>query len=275
MLKVIGATLKYPRYVREFFLHFSDQLRRRKQSIILQSYQWFGITILCFFLIYGTATLALYTITSYIASSAHSDFQADYGEWTVMTIPRVDSKIIEEIQKDNPNNPNVYINPEEIDPYKVPFITIQNPSGNEEPPIGNSPLPSPVPSEPTNTQSPNRSPASTPTVVNTDTFSPTPSPSQINPPAPPTSTQAPTNLPAPPTPTLQPTNSSPPPTPTLQPTNSSPPPTPTLQPTNSPPPPTPTLQPTNSPPPPTPTLQPTNTPAPPTSTSPPTPTNQP
>ena len=262
MFKVLDATLDYPKDFRELLERVVDQLRHSKRTIIRQSIQWFSITTVCFIFIYSIATLALYTLTSYITLPAHSDLHADYGEWMVMTIPRVDPEIIEEIKRDNHQNPEVYMNPEEIVPYEDPFIIMQNQPRNEEPPISNSSQPTTVASEPTNTRSPDRSPTSTPNVAKTATSSPTPTPSQTDPPAPLTSTSQPTNTSVPPTPTPQPSKTPTPPTSTQPPTN-----TPALS--------TPTLPPTNTPAPPMPTLSPTNTPAPPTSTSPPTPTNQP
>jgi hypothetical protein len=203
MLKVLDATLDYKKDVRELLQRFLDQLRRSKRSILSHFIQWTSITTVCFLLVYSTGTLALYTITPYRSKPAHSDLQTDYGEWVVVFVPRVDPDIVQEIKMDNPQNPEVFKNPEEMDPYEDPFIIIQGQPGNEQPPILDTPQPPRDALEPTNTRSPDRAPTSTPIV----TESPTPTPTLIltvtptNTPAP---TQAPTNTPVPPTPTSPP-----------------------------------------------------------------------
>jgi hypothetical protein len=202
MLKVLDATLDYKNDVQEFLQRFFDQIRRSKQSIILHTIQWTSIAIVCFLLVYSTGTLALFTITPYSTGPAHSDLQADYGEWPVALVARVDPDIVEEIKRDNPQNPEVFLSPQEMDPYEDPFIIIKDNPGNEEPPILDTPQPTPVASEPTNTKTPDQSPTSTPIM----TESPTPTPTLVLTTATitPAPTQAPTNTPIPPNPTSPP-----------------------------------------------------------------------
>ena len=203
MLKVIDVTLDYPKDVQELVQRVFDQLRRSKRTFLLHSIQWLSIWVAIFLLFYGTGTLALYGITPPSTGPARSDLQADYGEWMVMVIPRVDPEIIDEIKRDKPQNPEVFMNPETVNLDEDPFIIIQGQPGNGEPPIIMTSLPTTVVSEPTSTRSPDQSPTSTPIV----TESPTPMPTLVlttKPTNTPVPTQPPTNTPVPPNPTSPP-----------------------------------------------------------------------
>jgi len=198
MLKVMDVTLDYQKDVQELVQRVFDQLRRGKRTIFQHIIQWLSIWIAIFLLIYCTGTFALYGITPPSTGPASSDLQADYGEWMVMVIPRVDPEIIEEIKKDQPQNPEVFMDPEAVNPDEDPFIIIQGQPGNGEPPILDTPLPTTVASEPTSTRSPDQSPTPTPTLVLTTTPTNTPVPTQ-----PPTNTPVPPNPTSPPPPTDQ------------------------------------------------------------------------
>lgn len=203
MLKVLDVTLDYRKDVRELSDRVLDQLRRSKRTILLHSIQWISITTACFLLIYGIGTLALYNISLPSTGPARSDLQADYGEWTILAIPRIESEIIEEIKRDKPQNPEVFMNPDAVNPDEDPFIIIQDQQGNGDPPILDVPIPTTVASEPTSTRSPVQSP--TPTPIETE--SPTPTPIlilTIKPTNTPNPTQRPTNTPLPPNPTSPP-----------------------------------------------------------------------
>ncbi len=203
MLKVLDVTLNNRRDVLELLERLIDLLRRYKRTILLHSIQWLSIWIVIFLLIYGTGTLALYGIALPSTGPARSDLRADYGEWMVVVISRVDPEIIEEIKRDKPQNPDVFMNPEAVNPDEDPFIILQDQPGNGEPPILDTPQPATVASEPTNTKSPDQSPTSTPIV----TESPTPTPTlmlTITPTNTPVPTQPPTNTPVPPNPTSPP-----------------------------------------------------------------------
>lgn len=193
MLKVIDVTIDYKNEGRELIERLIGQLRHSKRTIFQQSIQWISITTVCFLLIYASGTLALYTLTPPRTEPALSDLHADYGEWTVVLVSRVDPDIVEEIKRDNPQNPEVFTNPKEIDPNDDPFIITQGKEGNEEPPILDIPQPTPTASEPTSTRSPDRSPTPTPTLILTITPTNTPAP-----------TQSPTNTPVLPNPTSPP-----------------------------------------------------------------------
>ena len=203
MLKVLDATLVYPNDVRELLGRVLDQLRRSKRTIFQHSIQWLSIWIVIFLLIYGTGTLALYGISPPSTGPARSDLQADYGEWMVMVIPRVDPEIIVEIKRDKPQNPEVFMNPETVNLDEDPFIIIQGRPGNGEPPIIMTSLPTTVVSEPTSTRSPDQSPTSTPIVTESPTQMPTLvlTTTPTNTPVP---TQSSTNTPVPPNPTSPP-----------------------------------------------------------------------
>jgi cell division protein FtsN len=209
MLEVLNVPLNNRRDVLELLERLIDSLRRHKLAIFVQSIQWLSIWIVIFLLIYGTGTLALKSITLSSTGPARSDLQADYGVWTVKLIPRIDPEIVEEIMRDRPQNPEIFMNPDAVNPDEDPFIIIQDQQGNGKPPILDTPLPTTVASEPRNTSTPEQSPTSTPIV----TESPTPTPTTMPPISPtntPEPTQAPTNTPVPQNPT------SPPPPPTEQ-----------------------------------------------------------
>ena len=99
---MLDVTLNNRRGLPELLERVLDQLRRGKRTIFLHSIQWLSIWIAIFLLISGTGSLALNGITLPSTGPARSDLQADYGEWMVMVIPRVDPEIIEEIKRDKP-----------------------------------------------------------------------------------------------------------------------------------------------------------------------------
>lgn len=203
MLKVIDVTLDYKNEVGELIERRLEQLRRSKRTIHLHGIQWISITTVCFLLIYGTGTLALNSITPPSTGPARSDLQADYGEWMVQIIPRVDPEIVEEIKRDNPNNSEVFKDPEEMDPYKDPFIIIQGQEDKDEPPILDPHQPTAIASEPTNTRTPEQSPTATPIGLESPTPTPTTMPT-ISPTNTPIPTQPATYTPVPPNPTSPP-----------------------------------------------------------------------
>lgn len=209
MLEVLNVPLNNRRDVLELLERLIDSLRRHKLAIFVQSIQWLSIWIVIFLLIYGTGTLALKSITLSSTGPARSDLQADYGEWKVLFLHRVDPEIVEEIERDSSENPEVFMNPDAVNSDDEPFISIPGNKGEQEPPVSDSPLPTVAASEPRNTSTPEQSPTSTPIV----TESPTPTPTTMPPISPtntPEPTQAPTNTPVPQNPT------SPPPPPTEQ-----------------------------------------------------------
>ncbi len=203
MLEVLNVPLNNRRDVLELLELLIDSLRRHKFAIFVQSIRWLSFWIAIFLLIYGTGTLALYGIALPSTGPARSDLHADYGVWTVNLIPRIDPEIVEEIMRDRPQNPEIFMNPDAVNPDEDPFIIIQDQQGNGKPPILDTPLPTTVASEPTSTRSPEQSPPSTPIV----TESPTPTPTTMPPISPtntPVPTQSPSNTPGPPNPTSPP-----------------------------------------------------------------------
>ena len=205
MLKVLNVPLNNRRDVLELLERLTDPLRRHKSSIFSQSIQWLSIWIVIYLLIYGTGTLALNSITLPSTGPARSDLQVDYGEWMVMVIPRVDPEIVEEIERDSPENPEVFMNPDAVNSDDEPFISIPGNKGGQELPVSDSPLATVVVSEPMNTSTPEQSPTLTPIV----TESPTPTPTTMPPISPTNShepTQSPSNTPVPPNPTSPPPN---------------------------------------------------------------------
>jgi hypothetical protein len=203
MLKVLNVPLNNRRDIRELLERLTDPLRRNKSSIAFQSTQWLSIWTVIFLLIHGTGTLALNSITLSSTGPARSDLQAEYGEWKVMVISSVDPEIVEEIKRDKPQNPEVFVTPEARNPDEGTFIIIQGQEGPHEPPILDAPLPTTIASEPTNTNAPEQSPTSTPIVTESPTLTPTTMPS-ISPTNTPLPTQSPTNTPVPPNPTSPP-----------------------------------------------------------------------
>ena len=203
MLEVLNVPLNNRRDVLELLELLINSLRRHILAIFVQSIRWLSYWIVIFLLIYGTGTIALYGIALPSTGPARSDLHADYGAWTVNLIPRIDPEIVEEIMRDRPQNPEVFMNPEARNPDEDPFIIIQDQQGNGKPPILDTPLPTTVASEPTSTRSPEQSPPSTPIV----TESPTPTPTTMPPISPtntPVPTQSPTNTPVPQNPTSPP-----------------------------------------------------------------------
>jgi hypothetical protein len=208
MFKVIDITLDYQHDVRKPLHQFFKQLRRSKRTIFLRCSIWIGIAITNFLLIYSCGTLGLHNIPTTSSGQARSNLRADYGEWTIAFIPGFVSDIIEDIKLDNTQSPEVFKDPEVIDPYEGPFVN-QGQVGNEEPPIIVTHQPTPTAPEPMNTRLPNRSPTTTQIVLETVTptltlmppVSPTYTPAPMNTPA---NTPVPTNPTSPPSSTNQP-----------------------------------------------------------------------
>jgi len=258
MFTVLDVTISNRRDVLELFERLLDLLHLHKLTILRQCTRWIILTVFIFFLIYGVGTLALYNITPPNPYPAYSDLEANYGEWTAMVIPPINPEIIDEIKKDKPQNPKIFMNPDAVNPDEDPFIIIQDRSVNNELPILDTPIPTNVASEPTSSSSLGHSPTLTPVASLTPTSTPALILTITQTSTPPLS-QSPTYTADPPTQTLPPTVTLAPPTPTLPPTNTADPPTPTLPPTDTADPPTPTLPPTNTADPPTPTSPPTST----------------
>ena len=248
MLKVLDANLSYPKDFRQLLQRLFERLLLNKGTIFAHSVLWISISVFIFLLIFAAGTLGLNSIKYQDTGSVESGISADYGEWLVLDISPIDPEIILDIKRDNPQNPEVFKNPEVINSDEDPFIITQDQSENNEAPILGKPISATVYPESTSSGPQGHSPTLTPVV----SLTPTPTATLIL--------------------TVTPTNT---PLPTHSPTNTPVPPTPTSPPTNTPIPPTPTSPLINTPIPPTPTLPPTNTPAPPTATLPPTPTNQP
>jgi hypothetical protein len=176
-------------------------------QILVNSVQWISITLICFLLIYGAGTFGLYGSIATSNSPTRSKLTADYGEWAGTSIPRLKSGIVDEIMRDNPQNPEAFLKPLMRQVNQYPIAIVQDYSGDDEPPKLESLLITPISTEPTSTTSPDPSPTSELPVV-TQTPQPTPTLSvSIEPTNTPTNspsqTQLPTNTPAPPPPTVE------------------------------------------------------------------------
>ena len=108
MIKEVNVTVYKVKNILEVFERLIDLIRRQKRNILLHCIQWSSITAISFLLVNGSATLALVNISTPNSGPARSRFPADYGEWALSLVPRVDPDIVEEIKRDNPQNPEVF-----------------------------------------------------------------------------------------------------------------------------------------------------------------------
>lgn len=166
MLKNANNYLDYKIVFGEKYTQILDQLSRNKRTIFLLTIQWTAITAACFFLVNGTGTLAINSLTPQISNPAHSDLNASYDEWTSIFHAPINPKIIDEITKDHPSSIELFDNPGETDPYEFPLIT-QVPQETDHYSSVDAYLQLTFISEPTNAQSHDQSSNSLPILTST------------------------------------------------------------------------------------------------------------
>jgi len=111
MFTVLDTTLSSRKDIQKILGRQLDQLLWNKRRILVNGIQWISITIISFLLVYGAGTFGLNGNPATSDSPIRSKLTADYGQWAGTSIPRLKSGIVDEIMRDNPQNPETFLKP--------------------------------------------------------------------------------------------------------------------------------------------------------------------
>lgn len=208
LFSVVGLNnFKASKFPRDLRMRISRILGQDRPRLSLDLLGWMSIVLVVPILIYGVAELAQYGIEM-PSEPARSKLETDYGKWAFTEIRRVKPGILDEIQKDRPDEIMVIGALVHESGSASIYASVQEPKhggGQNLPPILPTPSPTGVVSTPSATTTESSTPDVTATLTGTPIVPPTIIPMATHTPVP-TSTVQPTatSMPTIPPPTESP-----------------------------------------------------------------------
>ena len=200
LVSVVGPiNFKAREFSYDLRMRISRILGQDRRNLSLELLGWLSIVLVVPVLIYGAAELAQFGMEM-PSEPTRSKLEADYGEWAFVEIRRVKPEILDEIQKDRPDEIMVIGALVHESGSAGIYGSVQEPKGGGSqsvPPISPTPSPTEAVSTPSTTTTESSTPNVTPTLTSTPAVAPTITPMATHTPVPtsmaqPTATSMPT-----------------------------------------------------------------------------------